>query len=165
MSPELADRFKAAFRHHPAGVALISADTPDGPVGLTASSVASVSVAPVALAFSVTSRTGSARGILDAESFVVHLLGEHQLEVARAFATPGAPRFTAEQGWSRMPGGEPWLPDAPFALRCTHLDRIEVGPSVLIVAEVHAVAAGEPAGPLAHRDRAFHRLGEHSLLG
>ena len=34
------DGFKTAFRDHPAGVALISASTDQGDVGLTASSVA-----------------------------------------------------------------------------------------------------------------------------
>jgi hypothetical protein len=38
-----ADEFKSAFRNHPAGVAVITADAGYGPVGLTATSVISVS--------------------------------------------------------------------------------------------------------------------------
>ena len=34
-----ADEFKAAFRNHPGGVAVITADAGNGPVGLTATSV------------------------------------------------------------------------------------------------------------------------------
>ena len=36
-----ADLFKDAFRAHPAGIAVLTAQGPDGPVGLTASSVSS----------------------------------------------------------------------------------------------------------------------------
>ncbi|MFG3697211.1 flavin reductase [Micromonospora sp. NPDC047620] len=48
-----AELMKGAFRRYPTGVPVISATGPDGPVGLTASSVASVSVAPSAVSFSV----------------------------------------------------------------------------------------------------------------
>ena len=41
-----ADEFKALFRGHPGGVAVITADAGDGPVALTATSVASVSAEP-----------------------------------------------------------------------------------------------------------------------
>ena len=41
------DGLKAAFRTHPAGVAIITASTPAGPVGLTASSVASRSLSRI----------------------------------------------------------------------------------------------------------------------
>ena len=57
---------KAAFRRHATGVALVTASGPDGPVGLTASSVASVSTRPPALSFSVL--TGSATGRIVAEA-------------------------------------------------------------------------------------------------
>ena len=47
------DDFKAAFRHHPAGVAVITADAGRGPVMLTATSVSSVSAEPALLMFSL----------------------------------------------------------------------------------------------------------------
>ena len=50
-----ADAFKAFFRGHPAGVAVITAIGDDGPVALTASSVSSVSVDPPLLIFSISS--------------------------------------------------------------------------------------------------------------
>src|SRR5688572_26306931 len=100
------ERFKAAFRGHPAGVAVIAAAGPDGPAGLTASSVVSVSVAPPAVSFSVMD-SPSALTIAAADSFVVHLLGAEHVDVARSFAVPGGVRFTAEQGWRTLPTGEP----------------------------------------------------------
>ncbi|UOQ91323.1 flavin reductase family protein [Agromyces endophyticus] len=161
-APGLADAFKSAFRFHPAGVALVSAGTATGPVGLTASSVASVAVDPPVLSFSVTRATGSAGALLGAESFVVHLLAEHQVAVAEAFARSGAPRFTAEQGWTRLPTGEPVLADARAALRCRALQLVPVGSSTLVVAEVLEVHHGPEAPPLVYHDRRYVRLGDEA---
>jgi flavin reductase (DIM6/NTAB) family NADH-FMN oxidoreductase RutF len=150
--------YKEAFRHHPAGVALITAATQTGPVGLTASSVASVALDPTALVFSVTRATGTAGALLGVDAIAVHLLGTHQAELAEVFARSGAPRFTTEQGWSRFDGGEPWLPDAPAALRCRILSRTPVGSSTLVVAQVLEVRLGPAAEPLVYRDRAYFSL-------
>lgn len=147
--------FKEAFRLHPAGVAVVSGSTPEGPVGLTLSSVASVSADPAVLSFSVTRATGSAGGILTAGTFVVNLLTEGQAEVAKSFAITGAERFTKEQGWSTLPSGEPYLPEAAAALKCTIRETVPVGPSVLVLANVLDIKIGTQNSPLMFRDRTF----------
>lgn len=100
----VAEGFKAAFREHPAGIALITASTPEGPVGLTASSVASVGLDPVALTFSVTRATGSAGALLSADTILVHLLDARHVEIAKQFSFTGGERFTPEQGWETRDG-------------------------------------------------------------
>ncbi len=150
---------RRAFRMHPAGVALITAATATGPVGLTASSVASVAVDPPALSFSVTRSTGSAGALLGTRTFAVHFLGEHHARLAHAFARSGEPRFTPEQNWSRLATGEPVLADAPAVLRCRALHRLPVGSSTLVIAEVLDVAIGDEAPPLLYRNHRFRRLG------
>lgn len=160
----MADRFKAAFRSHPAGVALITANGPHGPVGLTASSVASVAVDPTTLVFSVTRSSGSAGDILAADRLVVHLLRAENVEVARAFARSGEPRFTAEQEWTSLPTGEPLLASAPVAMLARPIHQVAVGSSTLVVAEVLDVIEGEPGTPLVYHDRLFHSLGGETVL-
>ncbi|MFL0361150.1 flavin reductase family protein [Curtobacterium flaccumfaciens] len=155
----LSDSFKEAFRGHPAGVAIITAATPEGPAGLTASSVSSVSVDPVSLSFSVTHTSGSAGKLLAAATIAVHLLGDGQAEIAEAFARPGAPRFTSEQGWSQLPSGEPFLPDARVVFRARPDQQVRVGESVLVIAEVLSVYVGSTSGPLLYCDRQFATLG------
>lgn len=143
---ELVEEFKLAFRRHPAGVAIISAMGPQGPVGLTASSVASVSLDPLALSFSLAG-TKSAQAILSAKTFVVHLMSAHDVDTVDAFARPGVPRFTAEQKWSTLPSGEPILRTALAAMRCRHLHAIAVGDSTLVVAEVLDVHRNPSSSP------------------
>jgi flavin reductase (DIM6/NTAB) family NADH-FMN oxidoreductase RutF len=148
------ERLKGAFRRYPTGVAVITATGPDGPVGLTASSVASVAVDPPTLSFSVMG-TNSARALLDAPSFVVHLLGTRQAGLARHFSHSGGERFTPDQGWSTLPTGEPILFDAVAALRCAALHLLPVGGSTLVVASVLDVFHGPDDRPLIHHSRKF----------
>ncbi|UOQ58645.1 flavin reductase family protein [Leucobacter allii] len=153
-----ADALKRAFRDHPAGIALITAETPAGPVGLTASSVASVGIDPPALSFSVTRATGSAGGILGADSYLVHLLDARHAAIAQSFAVSGAERFTPEQGWQRLETGEPYLPASRVALRCRTLHSLGVGSSVIVVAEVLEAAFGDAAEPMVYLNREFRGL-------
>lgn len=158
------DGFKAAFRDHPAGVSLISAATERGDVGLTASSVASVAVDPPMLSFSVTRATGSAGGLLGADTIVVHLLADQQVEVAKAFAKSGEPRFTPEQQWERLATGEPYLPGARAIMRCRIVQSIPAGSSMLVIAEVlDVLPAGSDAPSLLYQNRNFHRLDPAAL--
>ncbi|GAA4487282.1 flavin reductase family protein [Microbacterium panaciterrae] len=158
LDQDVTEKFKGAFRHHPAGVALVSATTADGPVGLTLSSVASVSADPAVLVFSVTRATGSAGGILSAPSMLVHFLVAGQEQLADAFARTGEPRFTPEQGWEILETGEPFLPSARVAVRGTIREMHRVGPSALILLDVLDVIDGTPGAPLLYHDRHYDSL-------
>ncbi|WP_436535084.1 flavin reductase family protein [Actinoplanes sp. HUAS TT8] len=151
---DVGDRMKGAFRRYPTGVAVITATGPDGPVGLTASSVASVAVDPPALSFSVLG-TYSARTLLAAPSFVVHLLGTRHAALAHQFAHSGGDRFTPDQGWTILPTGEPILADAVAALRSEPLHLVPVGDSTLVIAQVVEVFHGPEDRPLIHHSRRF----------
>ncbi|WP_342023206.1 flavin reductase family protein [Arthrobacter citreus] len=161
----LTDLFKDAFRAHPAGVAVITAAGGSGPVGLTASSVSSVSADPAILVFSLASASGSAGVVASAETIVVHLLGARNAGLAGLFARPGSDRFTSSLAWEQLPTGEPLLREVPRALRSRVLGRTAVGSSVLVTAEVlEVLTPGAPDEPLVYHNRTYHRLGEHSTL-
>lgn len=155
---EVVEGFKAAFREHPAGIALITAATSEGPVGLTASSVASVGLDPVALTFSVTRAIGSAGALLAADTFLVHLLDSRHVEIATQFSFTGGERFTPEQGWQALKTGEPHLPGVRAALRCRPLQVTPVGASSAVLAEVIEAIEGDHAEPIVYFDREYHTL-------
>jgi flavin reductase (DIM6/NTAB) family NADH-FMN oxidoreductase RutF len=156
--------FKSAFRAHPAGVAIVTATGEAGPVGLTASSVSSVSARPPILAFSV-SGSRSASLLVEADTVLVHLVNAGQIELARTFATPGSSRFTDAMDWEPLASGEPLLRAAPWVLRCELIHRAPMGGSVLVAANVLEIRAqAQSQGPLVYHDRSFHRLGWHSQI-
>lgn len=162
LSPE---DFKRAFRNHPAGVAIITADPGDGPVGLTATSVFSVSAEPPLFVFSISSNSSSAPALAHADTVVVHLLAADQLDAARLFATSGVDRFADADSWSRLDSGEPFLHGTGSWLRGRIINRMDAGNSTVIA--VHAIEAAADASdtaPLVYHNRAWHSIGSHSQL-
>ncbi len=159
--------FKVAFRAHAAGVAVVTADAGDGPVGLTATSVFSVSADPALFVFSVSDQSSAAPTIRTAETLVVHLLGVDQLHLATLCATSGIDRFADLSLWSRLDTGEPYFPGAQSWIRGRVVNRMSAGGSTVIaVHALEAVVADEQraSAPLVYHNRTWHGLGEHSIL-
>jgi flavin reductase (DIM6/NTAB) family NADH-FMN oxidoreductase RutF len=168
-----ADEFKAAFRNHPAGVAVITADAGDGPVGLTATSVISVSAEPPLLVFSISAQSSSTPTIKAANTVVVHLLGADQLDLARLCSTSGIDRFADTGIWTRLVSGEPIFPSAHAWIRGRVLNQMTAGDSTVVLVEAlqtkapaaaSAEADAAQANPLVYHNRTWHRLGEHSKI-
>ena len=157
--------FKAAFRNHPSGVSVITGDSGDGPVGLTATSVISVSADPPVVVFSLSAESSATPRLRAADTLVVHLLESTQLAVARTFATSGIDRFASPTRWKRLETGEPVLLDTSAWLRGRVIDQIDVAGSVVLVVEVlEASARNGKAPPLVYHNRTWHRLSDDSRL-
>ncbi|MBO9577455.1 MAG: flavin reductase family protein [Microbacteriaceae bacterium] len=167
MTPE---SFKAVFRGHPGGVAVITADAGDGPVALTATSVASVSAEPPLLIFSASSLSSSTPTFLKAETVVVHLLDAHDLEVAKLGATSGIDRFADTSRWTRLTTGEPVFNDVRAWIRGAVVNRMEAGGSTVIA--VHALRSfiardpepGAAQDALVYHNRGWHRLSDETRI-
>lgn len=165
-----ADDFKAVFRGHPGGVAVITADDGTGPVALTATSVSSVSADPPLLVFSVSAQSSSARALAAAKTVVVHLLDAEDLPLARLGATSGVDRFADTDAWSRLVTGEPVYHGVRAWIRGAVVNRMDAGGSTIFA--VHALqsslsrdpAAGEAGNALVYHNRTWHRLGDHSRI-
>ncbi|WP_344069255.1 flavin reductase family protein [Microbacterium sediminicola] len=164
MSP---DDFKAAFRQHPAGVAVITADAGRGPVMLTATSVSSVSANPALVMFSLSAHSSSTPTIRRAETVVVHLLGAGQLDLAQLGATSGIDRFSDTSLWSTLPTGEVYFPGARAWIRGRVLTSMDAGGSVVVLVEALEASPSDSADeqvPLVYYNRTWHQLGDHSQI-
>jgi len=168
-----AEEFKAAFRNHPAGVAVITADAGNGPVALTATSVFSVSAEPPLLVFSVSRMSSSAATLTSAETLVVHLLTSPHMDLAVLGATSGIDRFADTSIWSRLPGGEPYFVNAPVWIRGRVIDRMSAGGSTVLAVEALEArtpqrgspdADAERSRPLVYHNRTWHELSDRSKL-
>ncbi|MBW7921582.1 MAG: flavin reductase [Rubellimicrobium sp.] len=160
---DLATAFVEAFRHHPSGAALISADPGDGPVALTAGSLISISAAPPTVAFSLSDLSSSSPAILRADTMVVHFLRAENVTLARLGATRGAARFTPATGWARLPGGDPYFPEVRTWFRACKRETLVLRGATIVVAEL--VAASHPApdpapeeSSIVYLNRHWHRL-------
>ncbi|WP_327229717.1 flavin reductase family protein [Streptomyces murinus] len=159
-TPQLAspDLLRSAFRRHAAGVAVITARGAAGPVGFTATSLTSVSAEPPMISFGVGTGASSWPAIAEADHIGVHILGEHQGDLAATFARSGADRFGAPTAWRDGPEGVPVLDDVLAWLVCRIVARVPAGDHRIVLAEV---VLGDPTGggrPLLYHQGRFTAL-------
>lgn len=159
-TPQLAspDLLRSVFRQHAAGVAVITAQGPSGPVGFTATSLVSVSAEPPMLSFGIGTGASSWPAVSEAEHVGVHILGEHQLDLATTFARSGADRFGEGTRWYEGPEGVPVLDGTLAWLVCRVAARVPAGDHRIVLAEA---VVGDPAGvgrPLLYHQGRFNAL-------
>jgi hypothetical protein len=162
-----ADEFKAAFRQHPSGIAVITADAGNGPVAMTASSVFSVSADPPVLVFSVSQMSSAAPTLLSADTLVVHMLSAENLDLALLGAARGVDRFADTSLWARLSTGEPYFVNAHAWIRGRVVDRMRIGESTVVA--VHALSSNTPediapAQALVYHNRTWHQLSPESRI-
>ncbi|WP_171162874.1 flavin reductase family protein [Streptomyces sp. I05A-00742] len=152
--PEL---LRSVFRRHAAGVAVITARGAR-PAGFTATSLTSVAAEPPLVSFGVGTGSSSWPVMAEAEYVGVHILGEHQRELAAAFARSGVDRFAAPTRWRAGPEGVPLLEGVLAWLVCRVVARVPAGDHRLVLAEA---VAGDEAGaglPLLYHQGRFNGL-------
>ncbi|MET9921395.1 flavin reductase family protein [Streptomyces sp. NPDC006435] len=152
-----AELLRSVFRQHAAGVAVITA-TGDRPVGFTATSLTSVAAEPPLISFGVGTSSSSWPVVAEAEHVGVHILGEHQQELAATFARSGADRFGPSTFWRNGPEGVPLLDGVSAWLVCRVAARIPAGDHHIVIAEA---VVGDPAGggrPLLYHQGRFTTL-------
>ena len=153
--------FRAALGMFATGVTIVTALTPDGrPIGLTASSFNSVSLAPPLVLWSLARSAGSLSAFATGSHYAINILSADQQDLARLFATPGANRF---EGVAFTPGagGAPRIAGAAASFECFNRSRYEEGDHVIFVGEVEHCEHRVGASPLLYHGGKFYT--EHPL--
>ena len=137
----------AAFRQllgrFATGVAVVTTRAPDGrPVGMTASSLASVSLRPPLLSVSIDHAATIHEAILAAPAFVVNVLEESQEAISRRFADDHPDRFDGvgyrlgEHGLVMIDGAHAWI-------ECERHELVEAGDHTIVLGRVTGGTTGE----------------------
>ncbi len=150
--------FRSVFRRHAAGVAVVTACGPAGPVGFTATSLTSVAAEPPLLSFGISSGSSSWPAVAEELYVGVHVLADDQQELAGVFARTGADRFGPATGWSAGPHGVPVLDGVSAWLVGRIVGRVPAGDHWIVVAQAVAGDPHGPGGPLLYHQGGFHRL-------
>lgn len=145
-----------------AGVAIVTARGAGGPVGMTASSVTSVSLRPPLLLVALASGSRTLEAVRTRRALAVHLLRADQRDLAERFASREPHRFAGLE--AREVLGVPVLPDVLAWAVCGLPELRPYGDHVVVVARVAAtdVAGGRP---LIWHDRRFAQLVEAKPAG
>ena len=105
------ERFKEVLGHFVTGVVVVTASTPEGPVGFTCQTFGALSLEPTLISFSASTTSHSWPRARAVGVVGVNILSSDQEVVARVFGKPGIDKF-ADVGWSRGPMGAPLIEDA-----------------------------------------------------
>ena len=152
--------FRTVLGHFPTGVTIVTAVGPRGPVGLAVNSFTSVSLRPPLVGFFPAHTSGSWPVIRAAGGFCVNVLGAHQEELARRFATPGADRFRDLPTIAAPRTGAPILSGAVAWVDCTIESITPAGDHDFALGRVRALGAD----PGFNSPLLFHR-GEYRGFG
>lgn len=149
-----AGTFVSVFRSHAAGVTVITTDPGTGPVGLTATSVSSVSVDPPLLVFSVGRQGSRYAAFARASTVAVNFLGADQAALAEHFAARGTDWFSTV-AWSRAADGTPTLDDAPSVVLGPIVSRHVAGDHDLLVMRLLVAEQRRDYRPLVYHHRRY----------
>lgn len=140
------ERFRQVLGHLPTGVTVVTAVGPDGPIGLAANSVTSVSLAPPMILICPARSSDTWPAIREAGTFCVNIMAGHQESVTRRFAQKGLDRFAGIDWVPRVAG--PALSDAVAWIECSIHAEYDGGDHSIVVADVLGIDAADAAAPL-----------------
>ncbi|MBM9510066.1 flavin reductase family protein [Actinacidiphila acididurans] len=141
------DDMRRVMGHFCSGLVVITALGPDGPLGFTCQSFASLSLDPPLVSFSPARTSTTWPRIRQAASLCVNVLAEDQESHGRGFGRSGADKFAAVP-WTPAPSGAPVLDGAAAWADCVLWAEYDGGDHTLVVAEVRALACDDSRRPL-----------------
>ena len=152
--------FKETLAHWASGVTVVTTLAEGRPVGITASSLTSVSLEPPQILICVSRKLFTHQAIQQSGVFAVNILGADHLEWGMRFAgmlPELADRFAGielQQGVT----GAPILPDVLGWLDCRLRHAFDGGDHTIFVGEVVAAGATEERSPLLYFNRTWRQL-------
>lgn len=131
-----------AFGRFATGVTVVTTQTAEGPLGITANSFSSVSLDPPLVLWSPGKASRRFQPFADADTFAIHVLAEEQAPLCNDFARDGWD--FAPHDWQPAPDGTPLLNGCLARFHCATQAIHDAGDHVIIVGVV--LDATERAG-------------------
>ncbi|MBA4803210.1 MAG: flavin reductase family protein [Brevundimonas sp.] len=135
--------YRRALGTFATGVCVVTADSDQGPLGLTINSFTSVSLEPRLVLWCLDERSERWPTFAAAERFAIHVLPAADQEKATRFARGAA--FLQPDEFERPPDGPPCLPEALARFECEAHERLPMGDHMMIVGRVYAFTAADGA--------------------
>lgn len=142
-APDTARAFRNALGRFATGVTVVTVRGPEGPVGITANSFASVSLDPPLVLWSPAKASSRFPVFAGAEHFAIHVLGADQRDLAAHFTRHGREFDGLEV--TDGPGGAPLIGNCLARFACRRFAVQDAGDHVIILGEVLEAAYREGA--------------------
>jgi flavin reductase len=149
---------RGLMRFVPHNVAVLTLDHDGNRMGVTVSSLVSLSLEPPLVGVSIGKQASCYELLRAAGQFSLSLLGDGQEELARRFAA-GRPPIVHWQGVSTREGTiAPLIDGALGWIEARVLHEHDAGDHTFFISEVLAVERGPAPSALMYRDREYHSL-------
>lgn len=134
--PETSRAFRDALGRFATGVTIVTTDAPDGPLGITANSFASVSLDPPLVLWSPAKASRRFPAFDAATRYAIHILAEDQTNVCGRFSKDGYD-FDG-LAWHRGPDNVPLIDGCLARFDCERVAAHDGGDHLIIVGRVLA---------------------------
>jgi len=139
------DEFRQLLGRFTTGVTVVTLGLPDGrPAGMTANSLASVSLDPPLVSVCIDHDAELYASLLAAPGFVVNILEASQESLSRRFATRHLDRFDGV-GYHTSPDGHPVLDGVLASIECAPHATLPGGDHTIVVGRVLRGSASDGA--------------------
>lgn len=128
-------QLRAAFGRFATGVTIVTATSPDGPVGITANSFSSVSLDPPLVLWAPGKSSRRFVYFEAAEHYAVHVLGADQLELCTTFSKNAFALGAMTHVVNEF--GVPLIQNCLARFECRRIACHEGGDHVIVLGEVH----------------------------
>ena len=160
MRPPMAsgEELRGLMRFVPHNVAVLTLDHDGNRMGVTISSLVSLSLDPPLIGISIGKQASCYELLRSAGCFALSLLGDGQEELAQRFAA-GRPPIVHWQGVDTRPGRfAPLVQGALGWIEACTRGEADAGDHTFFIAEVVSVERGSAPSALVYRDRSYHSL-------
>ena len=149
--------FRSVFGAIPTGVTVLTTSTRDGPAGMTASAVCSLSLQPQLALACVSTKSATLRAILDHGVFAINVLNRDSAAISAAFACPRSQAERFVNVLHRTRHGVPVLSDALAWAVCQVHSTHPGGDHTMLVGAVTEMARAT-GDSLVHHDGRYRAL-------
>ncbi|QQQ19070.1 flavin reductase family protein [Brevundimonas vitis] len=143
--------YRRALGTFATGVCVVTADGPQGPIGLTVNSFTSVSLQPRLILWCLDERSERAPVFAAAERFSLHMLAAGDRDRANRFAR--GDWALQDRDHVRQPDSAPHLTQVLARFDCVIHERLPMGDHIIIVGRVERFEAGPGDGLTYFRGR------------
>ncbi len=153
VNADVALGFRSAMRRLASGVAIVTAQGEEAPVGMAATSITSLTMDPPAVLVCINQSASIHPHLSPKAPISINILSQHQRDVSAAFGGTVArdKRFTVGH-WVPDHNALPMLDEAQANLSCAIEQIMPYGTHSIVIARVEAVRVSEMVEPLIFQD-------------
>jgi flavin reductase (DIM6/NTAB) family NADH-FMN oxidoreductase RutF len=128
------DEFRFALGKYVTGITIVTCNSDNGPIGITANSFSSLSLSPPLVLWAPAKASKRHDTFLKVEKFTIHIASENQIELCKSFSKSA--RGGSEMNWDFNDQGEGFIKNCSAHFECTKYSHFDGGDHSIIVGEV-----------------------------